>query len=356
MNRLQLTLGATLGLALGAAAAPAATITLTDCTAPPVKLVGKKTLVTVPGDDLVVQCSLLPLNGQSRLDVTARSIFVDGANGGSIAAAGKGTAIALEAVGTGPDGRSIRIDDSNVTAANRNGDLEMVAFGAIEVRGSGLQAGGNMRISCSGAACPISLDDVRTASNDLDIEAQGVVSVRSSRLVTSSPLDRLDIRSATADVRITVAAAGSASRSASSLVCRDDVLALCPGPDCPLPVTIASPEDAIAFCECKDEPPTEIETGIEGNVRIEAPAGDVDLRGTSVRAGENIDIVAGDEVLLADASVQNCGPKTGTVSISGASCEVTRATLLDDDPETAPTLACSVSGTALQIGSCSARR
>src|SRR5262245_6352796 len=95
MNRFHLTLGATLGLALGAATAPAATITLTDCTAPPVKLIGKKTVVTVPGDDLVVRCALLPLNGQMRLDVTARPIFVDGANGGSIAAAGKGTAIAL---------------------------------------------------------------------------------------------------------------------------------------------------------------------------------------------------------------------------------------------------------------------
>src|SRR5262245_11917147 len=81
MKRLQLTLGATLGLALGAAAAPAATITLTDCTALPVKLIGKKTVVAVPGDDLVIQCALLPLNGQMRIDVTARSIFVDGANG-----------------------------------------------------------------------------------------------------------------------------------------------------------------------------------------------------------------------------------------------------------------------------------
>jgi len=108
-------------------------------------------------------------------------------------------------------------------------------------------------------------------------------------------------------------------------VCRDDVLALCPGPDCPLPVTIASPEDAIAFCACDDPPPTEILTGIEGNVRIEAPQGDVDLRGTSVRAGENIDITAADELLLADASVQNCGPKTGTVTIAGATCDVSGA-------------------------------
>ena len=148
---------------------PAATITLTDCTAPPVKLIGKKTVVAVPADDLVIQCSLLPLNGQMRIDVTARSIFVDGANGGSIAAAGKGTAIALAALGTGPDGRSIRIDGSNVTAANRNGDLEMAGPGRIHIRSSGLQAGGKMRITCTGAGCPIALDDVRSASNDLDI-------------------------------------------------------------------------------------------------------------------------------------------------------------------------------------------
>ena len=91
-------------------------------------------------------------------------------------------------------------------------------------------------------------------------------------------------------------------------------------------------------------------------MRIQAPLGDIDLRGTSVRAGENVDIVAADEILLGDASVQNCGPKTGKVSIAGTSCDVTGATLLDDEPEAAPTLACGVSGTPLQIGTCSARR
>jgi Hemagglutinin repeat len=348
------TLAATLGLALAATTASAATITLTDCTASPVRLVGKKTVVDVPADDLVIQCALLPLNGQSRIEVTARSIAVDGPNGGSVAAAGKGEAISLAALGTGPGGRSIRIEGSNVTAANRNGDMEMTGPGEILIRSSGLQAGGKLRIACTGGGCPIALDDVRSASNDLDIDAQGIVSVRSSRLSTASPIDRIDIASATADVLITVAAAGT--RSASGLVCRDDVLALCPGPDCPLPVTIASPEDAIAFCACDDAPPTEIETGIEGNVRIEAPQGDVDLRGTSVRAGENIDITAADEVLLADASVQNCGPKTGTVTVTGVTCDVAGATLVDDEPDAAPTLACSVSGVALQLGTCSARR
>lgn len=348
---IHLTLGIALGLGLGATAAPAATVTLTDCTAPPVRLVGKKTVIDAPADDLVIQCALLPLNGQGRIEVTARSIFVDGDNGGSVAAAGKGTAIKLEALGAAADGRSIRIESSNVTGANRNGDVEMTGPGAFEVRSSGLQAGGFLRLQCTGTSCPITLDDVQSASNDLDVDAQGTVTIRSSRLVTSSPIDRVDIQSASGDVLITVASAGSSGL----LVCRDDVLALCPSPDCPLPVTIASEEEAVAFCECEDAPPTEIETGIEGNVRIEAPQGDVDLRGTSVQAGENIDIVAADQVLLDDASVQNCGPKTGTVVVTGAACTVEGATLLDDEPETAPTLSCAVSGTALQIGSCSAR-
>src|SRR5262245_37024651 len=226
MNRLHLTLGTTLGLALGAAAASAATIHLTDCAAQPVRLVGKKTVVDTPADDLVIQCALLPLNGQSRIEVTARSIVVDGDGGGSVAAAGKGKAVSLEALGTGPGGVSIKIDGSNLTAANRNGDLEMTAAGPIEVTGSGLQAGGRMRVLCTGGGCPITLDDVRTASNDFELVAQGLVDVRSSRLVTSSPLDLLAIRSATADVRITVASAGG--QGSASLVCRDDVLALCP--------------------------------------------------------------------------------------------------------------------------------
>lgn len=357
MNRTKyVTLGAALGIGLGAAAAPAATVSLTDCTAPPVKLVGKKTVVNVPGDDLVIHCALLPLNGQSKIEVTARSIAVDGDQGGSVAAAGKGTAIKLLALGVAPDGRSIRIEGSNVTGANRNGDVEMESPGAMEARGSGLQAGGLLRLRCTGTACPITLDDVTTASNDIDIDAQGTVTIRSSHIATSSPIDRVDITSATGDVQITVAGPVAAqSRAAAGLVCRDDVLALCPGPDCPLPVTIASPEEAVAFCECEDPPPTQIVTGIEGNVSIAAPQGDVDLRGTSVKAGEDVDIVAAGSVLLDDASVQNCGPKTGKVTVSGTACTVERATLLDDEPETQPTLNCTPSGTAIQIGSCSAR-
>jgi hypothetical protein len=65
---------------------PAATVNITDCAAAPVKLVGKKTVINASADDLVIRCALLPLNGQSRIEVTARSIFVDGDNGGSIAA------------------------------------------------------------------------------------------------------------------------------------------------------------------------------------------------------------------------------------------------------------------------------
>lgn len=353
---IHVTLGVALGLGLGAAAARAASVSITDCSASPVKLVGKKTVIDAPADDLVIRCALLPLNGQGRIEVTARSIFVDGDKGGSVAAAGKGTAIKLEALGTGPDGRSIHIDGSNVTGANRNGDVEMTAAGAIEVRGSGLQTGGFLRLECTGASCPITLNDVQTASNDLDIDAQGTVNIRSSRLATSSPIDRVDIQSASGDVLITVAGASAQSaRTSTGLVCLDDVLALCPGPDCPLPVTIASPEEAVAFCACDDAPPTEIETGIEGDVRIEAPQGDVDLRGTSVSAGENVDVVAADQVLLDDAAIQNCGPKTGKITITGAACTVGGATLLDDEPDAAPTLSCAESGTAVQIGTCSAR-
>jgi len=60
-------------------------------------------------------------------------------------------------------------------------------------------------------------------------------------------------------------------------------------------------------------------------------------------------------VLLDDASVQNCGPKTGQVTIAGAACTVERATLLDDDPDPQPTLNCALCGAAAQIGGCSAR-
>ena len=72
-------------------------------------------------------------------------------------------------------------------------------------------------------------------------------------------------------------------------------------------------------------------------------------------ACENVDIAPAGSVLLDDASVQNCGPKTGRVTVTGAACTVERATLLDDEPETQPTLNCALSGAAAQIGSYSAR-
>ena len=71
-------------------------------------------------------------------------------------------------------------------------------------------------------------------------------------------------------------------------------------------------------------------------------------------ACENEDIAAAGSVLLDDAPVQNCGPKTGRVTLTGAACTVERATLLYDEPETQPTLNCALSGAAAQIGSCSA--
>jgi hypothetical protein len=345
---------ATLALALlaGAATAHAAAVTVTDCGAAPVVKVGKRTVIDRPGDDVTIQCALLPLGGTQRVEVTGRSIVVDGPNGGSVASGGKGPAIELLAVGTDANGRSILVEGANVTGANVNGNVFLDGPGAIEVRDSGLQAGELLRITCTGAACPITLDDVVTNSNDLDIVAEGTVTVTSSSLATSSPLDLISIVSRTGDVK---AADGEAvARAASPIVCRDDILRLCPGPQCPLPVTIASVEDALAFCECAEKP-TEFETGIEGNLRIEAPLGDVDLRDADIRVGESITIVADGEVDMTRASIQNCGPKTGRFTVTADACTVTSASLLDDEPDPQPQLTCAVSGTAAQLGSCSAR-
>jgi hypothetical protein len=193
------------------------------------------------------------------------------------------------------------------------------------------------------------LNDVRTTSDDLSISAQGNVSAVASLLRTVSPIDRIDITSASGDVLLGVAGAGG--RSTGGLVCRDDVLALCPGPDCPLPVVIETPEDAAAFCECNDKP-NEVDTGIEGNLNIAAPQGDVDMRAAIVRVGESIDVAAQGSVTMSDASIQNCGPKNGRFTVTGSACQVGGATLLDDEPDAQPTLTCAVSGTAIQLGTC----
>ncbi len=99
------TIGATALLA--AATAPAATVTITDCGAPPVQKVGTRTVIARPADDVVIACALLPLAGTSRIEVTARSIVVDDEEGGSIVAAGKDLAIALMAAGTDADDQSV---------------------------------------------------------------------------------------------------------------------------------------------------------------------------------------------------------------------------------------------------------
>lgn len=339
------------GAVLAAAPAGAAVLTVTDCSAAPVARQGKRTVVDRPADDLVLQCALLPLDGTQRVEVTARSITI--ADGGSVAAGGKGPAVDLVALGTGPDGRSVHIDRGNVTAANPNGNVTLTGPGPIELRNAGLQAGGDVRITCTGAGCPVTLDEVTGGSNDFEIAAQGTVTVSSSTVRTVSPLDLIEITSAAGDVVLTDVAAQA--RGASRLACRDDVLALCPGPDCPLPVTITSEDEAVAFCDCPNEAPTQVETGIEGNLVIAAPAGSVDLRGAVVRVAENIEVSAGDGVAMDGASIDNCGPKTGRFTVVAAACTVGQATLLDDEDDAQPTLTCAVAGTPIALGSCSAR-
>lgn len=346
-------LSTTLVLALAIPAAQAASLTVTDCTASPVVKVGKRTVIDRPADDVTLQCALLPLAGTQRVEMIARSIVIDGENGGSVAAGGKGPGVELRAVGTDADGVSIAVLGANLTAANANGNTTLEGPGALVLRDSQLQAGDDLRLLCTGAACPITLDDVTTTANDLSIIAEGLVTITTSSLRTASPIDLIEIVSRTADV--VLADAASFARGVSRLACRDDVVRLCPGPDCPLPVTILTVQDAVDFCECPDDDPTDVRTGIEGVVRIEAPLGDVDLRGAAITAGENIAITARDVARLEGASLSNCGPKTGTVTVTAADCPIDDAVLLDDEPDPQPTLACAVSGTPATLGTCSAR-
>ena len=345
-------LGATVFLT--AANAPAATLTITDCAASPVEKVGKRTVISRPSDDVTIQCALLPLAGTTRIEITARSLTVDGAEGGSIVAAGKGLAIESVTTGTNADDRSVTLTRTTLTAANPNGDVEISGPGALLVEGSALQAGGRIDLTCAGAGCPITLDRSRLGANDIEVAAQGDVIGRSSRLETASPLDSITVTSATGDVKITNAVGANAA--AGSFICRDDIIRLCPGPDCPLPVTIDSVDAAVAFCECNKEDVPEVETGIEGNLSIVASQGDVDLRGAKVQVGENVTVTAGGTADVGDASVQNCGPKNGRVTGNAATCKIANATLLDDEPDPQPSLQCTVQGQATQLGSCDARR
>lgn len=318
-----------------AASAAAAVTTVTDCTAAPVSLFNGKTVIDLPGGDVVLRCALQPLPGTDGLAIAAASILVDGPLGGSVAASGSTLALSLEAE------HGIEIRDAHVSADNNNGHATITAVGSVLVTaGSEIAAGDKLTIECTGPACPIQISGTNFAAHELRILAEGTVTIgASSNLTTHGPTDLLKISSADGDVLLaSVITPAPASSTEATLQARALL-------------------EARAFCHCNDvsHDPNTLTTGVEGNLLIEAPNGRVDLTGVHAHAGEDIDITALTDAGMTAAAIDNCGPKTGKFTVVAATCGVGNATLLDDEPDAKPTLQCAVSGVATTLGSCSAQ-
>ncbi len=323
-----------------------AATTITDCSAPPIKTQNGKTVLNLPGQDVVIQCAFINLPGTERVEIDAGSITVDGPNGGSVTASGKGAAVTLEATG------AITLKNANVTAANSNGNAVVEAGGNILVTGGQLQAGDNFRVECTGAGCTVKLDGTHADANQLRIIGVGDVTIAPGSVLTShGPRDIIFIKSISGDVF-----AGGGSLNGNDLCC-SQLEAVClptPGPNCPLPLQL-SQQNLEKVCEdCQHIPPI-IRTGSEGTLTIIASLGKIDLTLLQATVGTDITITALKDVIFTSASINNCGPKRGKFVVSGATCFVSGATLLDDDPDATPTLTCTVSGVATAIGTCSSQ-
>ncbi len=320
--------------------------TITNCGSPPFTTVNGKTVLNAPGQDVIIQCALMNLPGTERVEVIAGSITIDGPNGGSVSASGKGLAINLQATGT------ITIKDATVTAANSNGDAIIQAGGNIVVFGSQLQAGEALRVECTGSGCTVNFNGTHADANQLRIIGVGDVNITPGSVITShGPRDLIFIKSLDGDVSL-----GGGSTNPGDLCC-EDLEKLClpkPGPNCPLPLQL-NQKNLAMVCNACERVPVIIRTGPEGSLVITAAQGKVDLTNVQAKVGTDITITALEDVIFTGAKIENCGPKRGKFTVSGATCVVSGAILLDDDPEAKPTLTCTLSGVPITIGTCSSQ-
>jgi hypothetical protein len=327
-----------------ASAAHAASVTISNCTAAPVTKSGSKTVINLPGDDVTITCPLMALPLTDKISITANSLTIDGSapEAGSVTASGKGAALEI------------------TTTANTNGKLTILAGGNINVTsGSNLQAGDQMKITCTNAGCSINVTDSAINGSNIFITADGDVVVNpTSSITTQSPRDLIVIVSNHGNVLLAGAGLGLGTS------CCAQALATCANPADPAcPFSQAGGQvclDTLAqlqgFCalDCAQSP-TVIQQGIEGNIIINAPFGKIDLHGIIMHAGESITLTALTDVDMTGATIDNCGPKTGVFTVNSATCHVAGASLRDDDPETAPTLNCVVNGVATVLGTCSSK-
>lgn len=321
----------------------AGAVVVEDCASAPVQVVNKTTVIDLPGEEVTLRCALTGIGRSQRVAIHARTITIDGPGGGSISADAKSNAITLQASET------IHIDRASIAAENPNGDAKIIAAAGISItETSALRAGDILAFECTASDCEITLSGISAEANRIMITADGSITISPrSVLSTTAPTDLIRIVSTHGDVL-----AGGGIPVTNQASAR--------GTETPVVLTGFDRAVMLAAAEfclgCEQPPPNQITTSLEGGLDVQAPDGMIDLSAAEVTVGEAIALSAASDVRLAQASIQNCGPKRGKFRVTSTTCQIDEATLLDDDPDPEPQLSCSAEGTPTLLGTCSARR
>jgi hypothetical protein len=344
------------------AAAPSrATVTITDCaTDAHCVASGRKTLIEVPDDTVVIAGAIVPLPGTTNVLVRAKSIAVDGASGGQISASGKGQSILLEAA-------SVLVTGA-LHSTNPNGKILIRGVDMAQVQGPvEIDSGGDARVICTGLGCPLTLTGVHFRANHLVIDAQGDVIWDANNVDSIGPRDLIEIDSQNGSIRKSGAITVALSRGRLAAQIPVD--------------TVDAVSEAVGFCEACQQiatptptatphvatptptvvitaslpigTPTPTDPGrtptpgptstpgcrecnttngeVESTMFIRA-AGDIDLTGDIYVIGESITVAAGGNVNLTNASLRNDFGKCGEIVVTaGGQVNVQQATLVDDN-------------------------
>ncbi len=357
--------------------AATATVTITDCSSDAhCVAIGKKTVIEVPNDTVVIAGAIVPLAGTTTLQVHAKAIAVDGPSGGRISVTGKGQSIVLEAA-------SVLVTGSLISA-DTNGKILIRAADTAQLQGPfDVDSGGEARVTCSGIGCTLNVVNVHFHCNHLVLDAQGDIIWDGDHVDTFGPRDLVVIDANKGSIRksgaITIALARgrlTAEVDLDKVDAVSEAVEFCqtcqgtptPAGRTPTPtVTPSTPLQTASLplgtppgtptATATDPTPTRTPTpartptathtpvptptpceecgtvrgGVESTFFMRA-AGDIDISGQQYNVSEGITITAGGNVNLTNTELNNQLGKCGEIVVTaGAQITIEGATLIDDD-------------------------
>ncbi len=339
-----------------------ATVTITDCSADPHCVArGRKTIIDVPGETVVIAGPIVPLDGTTTIQVSAKAIAVDGPSGGQISVTGKGQSIFLDAA-------SVLVTGS-LHSADTNGKIILRGVDTVQVQGPvNVDSGGDVRIICTGIGCTLNVVNDLFHCNHLVLSAVGDIIWDGNSVTTFGPRDLIDIEATNGSIRksgaITIALARG-RLTAEVPVDKTDAVseavefcATCAGTPTPAartPTPTITPSGPLHTAPLSTPHPTPTDPktptphvphatptpcvdcpdttngGVESTLFMKA-AGDVDVSGQHYHVAERIMITAGGNISLNNTELNNDFGKCGEIVVSaGGQISIEGATLVDDD-------------------------